>query len=438
MSNHLQNVEVEREVAGGLIVGWRIGYSDQCDDAIATLIDSDFTLADCRRVFIAASKMRQAGQQIDMMTITTASGVEFATVAQLATDAHLTGAIVTHAKLLAAAGERRRKVMAAQEAISLLSQGEDEGAEQAIMVAASSERAEGGKAPWVRMGDQLRGVIEELERRAASNNPIHGLETGIRELDEVLLGLRAELVVLAARPGLGKTTLALQLMMNAAKTGNVLMFSLEMPAEQLTERALSYESGVNGRKLRSPIGMEASDYAQLADALGRLKDAPIDIIDLPSVSALQILGHARQYCRWHKRKPALIVLDYLQLVKTAKAEKRTEAVGEACRTVRLMARTLGVPVLLLSQLNRGVEGSPRRPVNADLRDSGEIEQEADRVIMLHRPDPADVYTEVLITKNRHGELAADGSIAMLMTGSGLVPTTKRQTDDAPKRKGSKI
>lgn len=435
MSQHLQNHTLEREVVGGLIVGWRIGYSDQCDDALTTLQPDDFTLPDCRMLFAVIRDMRQAGDAIDLLTLTSrCTLVDFATVAQLASDAHLTGAMTSHCKLLTAAGERRRRITAMQQAISHLSQGQDDEAEQALTVAASSDRADAGRVSWVRLGDQLRPVIESIERRMRSADPIIGLKTGIRELDEVLLGLRAELVVLAARPGLGKTTLALQLIMAAAKTGNVLMFSLEMPSEQLTERALSYQSGVSGSALRSPLGLTTTDFAKLSDALRDMQDLPVDIIDLPGVTAMQVLGHAKQYQRHHGKKPALVVLDYLQLLKVAKAEKRTEAVGDACRTVRLMARTLGVPVLLLSQLNRNVESSGRRPVNADLRDSGEIEQEADRIIMLHRPEPENPYTEVLITKNRHGETAADGRIAMVMTGAGLQPTTRREkpAPEAPK------
>lgn len=427
MSQHLQNHALEREVIGGLIVGWRIGYTDQCDDALVALQPDDFTLAPYARLFVAIREMRNSGEAIDLLTVTNRCGeMEFATVAQIASDANLTGAMASHCKLLAAAGERRRRVMAMQQAISHLSHGQDDDAEQALAAAASSDRADAGRVSWVRLGDQLRPVVEGIERRMRSADPIVGLKTGIRELDEVLLGLRSELVVLAARPGLGKTALALQLIMAAAKSGNVLMFSLEMPSEQLTERALSYQSGVSGTTMRNPIGLTPTDFAKLSDALRDLQHLPVDIIDLPGVTAMQVLGHAKQYARHHGKKPALVVLDYLQLLKVAKAEKRTEAVGDACRTVRLMARTLGVPVLLLSQLNRNVEGSPRRPVNADLRDSGEIEQEADRIIMLHRPEPENPYTEVLITKNRHGETAADGRIAMVMTGAGLVSTTRKE------------
>ena len=423
-NQHLTPVTAEREIVGGLLMGWGSGYANLCDDVLAMLQPEDFSLRTLGDVFTTVRALRNAGEAVSIITVSSANAeIDFVTIAEMARDVHQTAALISHARLVLSAAQRRRRIAALQEALQLTTEGRDELAEEALGLASTAESR--GDVTWTPMVDLVREALNEIDRRMRSGEAIDGVRTGFRELDEVLLGLRSELVVLAARPGLGKTTLALQLIRAAAKSGPVLMFSLEMPGCQLAERALSYASGVSGNKLRRAIGLDSGEFGRLSMAVAELRDEPIFVRDLPGVTAGQVMHAAKSFERQQKRRPAMIVVDYLQLLRVAKAEKRTEAVGDACRTVRLMARTLGVPVLLLSQLNRNVEGSSRRPVNSDLRDSGEIEQEADRILMLHRPEPERPYTELLVTKNRHGATAADGSIALELTGAGFVQIAAR-------------
>jgi replicative DNA helicase len=260
--------------------------------------------------------------------------------------------------------------------------------------------------------DQTMKFLDENEGRA-----ITGVATGFAELDEMTSGLqKGELVIIAARPSMGKTALALNVAEHVALAGKaVAVFSLEMSRQQLVQRLLCSRSGVDSHRLRRNM-LRENEWQKLHKACDQLMDAPILIDDTPGLSSMQLRAKARRLASKHKLE--MVVIDYLQLMTTGhRTESRQQEVSEISRAVKAMARELEVPVVCLSQLNRAAEQREgHRPRMADLRESGSIEQDADVIMMLHReeyyhqqdphwaqdnPDKINV-AELIIAKQRNG------------------------------------
>ena len=251
-----------------------------------------------------------------------------------------------------------------------------------------------------------------------------GIPTGFRMLDTVLTGLgRGDLIILAARPGMGKTSFALNIATNVAEQQKVpvAVFSLEMTKEQLTNRILSAKAGIDSQAFRTGA-LSAADWEDLAIASERLHDAPIFLDDTSGLTIPEMKAKIRRINQDPSRpKIGLIVIDYLQLMTTGKrTENRVQEISEITRNLKIMAKELGVPIIALSQLSRAVEkqgnNSSHRPQLSDLRDSGSIEQDADCVLFLYREayyasqkgddGGAEVNAntaECIVAKNRHGE-----------------------------------
>lgn len=252
-------------------------------------------------------------------------------------------------------------------------------------------------------------VLEEVENRYQNAGKMLGVPTGFETLDNIINGIRG-ITVLASRPGMGKTTFALNVALNSAKENPVLFFSLEMDREELTEKLISNESGLFGRKLERPSLMEEPEWLILADGAGKLYDKNIWIDDSPENKASEIAIRARRMTAQHDIK--LIVIDYLQLIEPERPTgNRNFEISESLRVLKKLSRELKVPILLLSQLSRDIErrkdkkGADPRPNNADLRDSGSIEQDAHIIMFLYSWDSTDKDSypvNLLITKNRKG------------------------------------
>jgi replicative DNA helicase len=278
---------------------------------------------------------------------------------------------------------------------------------------AIAQRREARSAASLR--DLLQEAVNALERNAGKH--VTGVPTGFDELDEMLSGLqRGEMVILAARPSMGKTALALNIAEHmAANSGGVGFFSLEMGKQQLVQRILCAKGGVDGQKLRKNM-LSRDEWQRILGACDALRSTPIYIDDTPGLTLLQMRSKARRM----KEKFGIeaIVIDYLQLMSAGtRVESRQVEVSEISRGVKAMARELDVPVICLSQLNRQAEGREgHRPRMSDLRESGSIEQDADVVMMLHReayyhkqdpnweeanPNRANV-AEVIVAKQRNG------------------------------------
>lgn len=258
----------------------------------------------------------------------------------------------------------------------------------------------------------IDGNIETLEERQGNKSLVSGVPTGFTRLDSLTSGLqKAELIILAARPSMGKTALALNIARNVAIDANVpvAIFSLEMSKEQLSMRLLCSEARIDSSRLRGGF-FSMEDWRKLTDAAGVLSDASIFIDDTPDISALEIRAKARRLKM--EKDIGLVVIDYLQLMKgRMSAERRDLEISEISRSLKALAKELDIPVMALSQLNRMLEQrNDKQPRLSDLRESGALEQDADVVTFIYRDEiynndannPKKGIADILIRKNRNG------------------------------------
>ena len=258
--------------------------------------------------------------------------------------------------------------------------------------------------------DILDQSFERIDDLFRNKGQLRGIRTGYRDLDNITAGLqRSNLIILAARPAMGKTTLVTNLAYNVATIEKkpVLFFSLEMSKEQLIDRMLADAAGVDSWNIQTG-NLSEEDFSKLSDAMGEMAEAPIYIDDTPGITALELRTKARRLA--HDGELGLIVIDYLQLLEpTTKTGNRVQEVSEISRSLKLIARELNVPVIALSQLSRQVESrEDKRPQLADLRESGSIEQDADIVMFIYReayynPETErENITDLIIAKHRQG------------------------------------
>ncbi|PSR33940.1 MAG: replicative DNA helicase [Sulfobacillus benefaciens] len=268
---------------------------------------------------------------------------------------------------------------------------------------------QGGQRDFVRLHEVLLETFNRLELLYANKGKLVGLPTGFPDLDRMTAGLQnSDLIIIAARPSMGKTMLCLNLARYAAihEQVPVAIFSLEMSREQLALRLLSAEAELSGQRLRTGE-LDDDMWATLSTALGRLGEAPIFIDDTPGISALELRAKARQLKA--QFDIGLVIVDYMQLMQGRRAENRQQEISDISRSLKALAREIDVPVVALSQLSRAVESrTDKRPMLSDLRESGAIEQDADIVAFLYREDyyqkdseNPDV-TELIVAKQRNG------------------------------------
>ncbi|PIR44800.1 MAG: replicative DNA helicase [Candidatus Vogelbacteria bacterium CG10_big_fil_rev_8_21_14_0_10_51_16] len=263
---------------------------------------------------------------------------------------------------------------------------------------------------FVHLKDSLAEAWARLERLSESKDELRGVPTGFKDLDHKLAGLqKSDLVILAARPSIGKTSLALDIARQASCGHGVptLIFSLEMSDDQLTDRMLASQARVDSWKLRTGKLSDDEEYGRIQEALGTLSNAPFFIDDESSNSIARMRSVARRLKSEHGL--GLIIVDYLQLMVTARQyDSMVHQVTDLSRSLKGLARDLDVPVLALSQLNRSVEQRGGEPRLSDLRDSGSIEQDADVVLFIHREDKYDKSSarpnvaKIIIAKHRNG------------------------------------
>lgn len=281
---------------------------------------------------------------------------------------------------------------------------------QSQMIDIAADKVQSGFHRVREIVDSSFGSLDVLFDRGKS---VTGVETGFKDLDDMTSGLQpGELIIVAARPSLGKTALALNIGAHAALEGKVVgVFSLEMSKESLLIRLLCSEARIDSHKLRTGFA-DNDDWQKMSRALGRLAEAPLYIDDTPSLNIMQIRAKARRLLAERKRLD-LVIVDYLQLITGhTRFENRTQEVSYISRSLKSIAKELSAPVLALSQLSRAPEaGKGREPQLSDLRDSGSIEQDADVVIFIHRGMPSGegtgfdepgVVTELNVGKQRNG------------------------------------
>ena len=320
--------------------------------------------------------------------------------------------------------QARRLIEAARSILSETASGEDsdlllESAEQKIYDIRSGRDKSGVKT----IRESILEVIDTMQKLSgADRDKFAGIPTGFNYLDTVLTGLgRSDLIILAARPGMGKTSFALNIATNVARLQKVptIVFSLEMTCEQLTDRILSSTAGIDSQTFRTGR-LNDSDWNDLVGASTLLYDAPIYMDDSSGISVPEIKAKIRQINQDPKKdRIGLVIIDYLQLMQSSKrTESRVQEISDITRNLKIMAKELNVPVIALSQLSRAAEKtsgrSDHRPQLSDLRDSGSIEQDADVVLFLYRAayynsqngegEQADEnVAECIVAKNRHGE-----------------------------------
>jgi replicative DNA helicase len=276
----------------------------------------------------------------------------------------------------------------------------------------TSKRVESTFRP---MDELLQLGFHQLEELFERKEHVTGVPTGFKDLDRLLAGLHAgDLAILAARPSVGKTALALNMAVNAAKKGTaVALFSLEMSAEQLVQRVLCSEARINLQDVRTGY-IKEQDWSAIHQAMGRLAELDFSVDDTPSISIFEVRTKARRQLRGKPR--GLIIVDYLQLMQPQhrrSESNRTVEIGEISRGLKILAKELNAPVLALSQLSRAVEQrAGKRPQLSDLRESGSIEQDADVVMFIdrntdpHAEDadgrPAKGLAEIIVAKHRNG------------------------------------
>ena len=384
-----------------------------------TLEPTDFYAEKHHHIYRAAVALGDRGEPIEPLsvraelertgTLQRAGGIEY--ISDLPALTPSATSVKYYADLVIAHSVRRRLIAAGGEVATLgFNQGLTvaeavDSAEQAVFNISDKRRTNDAQ----HIGPILKETWVQLEHTLNHRTFITGVQTNFRDLDQVTQGLQpGELIILAARPSVGKTSFALNLARNAAVLTDtpVIVFSLEMTAQSLVQRLICSEAGVDSFMLKTGQATNR-DFENIAKAMDKLTRAPLFIDDTPSLSISAMRSRSRRMKAQHDIK--LIVVDYLQIMHGGRQESRVQEVSDISAGLKSIAKELNVPVLALSQLSRESERREnRKPQLSDLRDSGSIEQDADVVMFLYRPgmrDP-DQYdrsvTELLVAKNRNG------------------------------------
>ncbi|NCD24030.1 MAG: replicative DNA helicase [Deltaproteobacteria bacterium] len=411
------NIEAEQAVLGGVFL-----RNDVFHTLVDTISDEDFYSPVHRKIYQVFQELYRRREPVDLVTVAEylqtrgeldeIGGTVY--LASLAESVASAANAVFHAQIVRDKSVRRRLIQtsseiltncfeAGQETESLLDQ-----AEQQIFSIAESK----GKPAFMSSKDLVNRVFEQLELRAGQGDLVTGVPTGYTDFDHMTAGLqKSDLIILAARPSMGKTALALNIGMRASIQHGVpvAVFSLEMSMDQLMMRLLGCHGRVDLSRLRSGY-LNDEDWARLYQAAEDLSRAPVFIDDTPALTTMEI----RARCRRLKadKGVGLIIVDYLQLMRSShRSDSREQEISDISRNLKALAKELDVPVIALSQLNRKVEErSDKRPMLSDLRESGAIEQDADVIVFIYRDaaynkaedNPNKNIAEIIIGKQRNG------------------------------------
>ncbi len=418
-----QNIEAEKSLLGAILLS-----DDSFSSALELVKANDFYDPRHAKIFASMTRLFEAQRKIDLITLTTELGNQKllkevggrAYVSDLETFVPISSHAEDYAKLVAEASLRRRLISAGTEIANAAYEGGTEidelvGKAEQNLFEVSDKTV---RSDYSALADLLVDAYDRIEELHKNKGALRGLRTGFRDLDKKTAGLqKGDLIIIGARPAMGKTTLAENLAYNVAtRNGDgrgVLFFSMEMSKEELIERMVSTESGVDNWRIRTG-NLSDEDFARIGDAMAEMNEAPLYIDDTSSMTVLEVRNKARR--AMHDHTISMVVIDYLQLIRGTDRYKgnRVQEVTEISRGLKTLARELEIPVIALAQLNRGVtDRDDPRPVLSDLRESGSIEQDADLVMLLHRPDyyrqndddyePTNL-TELIIAKHRHGEV----------------------------------
>ncbi len=412
-----QNLDAERALLGAIML-----KPEAMHDVSVTVYPESFYAEKHREIFRAILDTFMKGDPIDILSITTklkdrgllerTGGASYIT--ELVETVPAASNALYYAELVQNKSILRGLISAADE-IAELGYSDPENVEEA-MDSAEKKIYQVTNAPTTQkftpIGSSLTEAWDRFETLNSSQDSKRGIPTGFNALDNLLAGLqKSDLVIIAARPSMGKTTFALDIARNAALIGgaSVGIFSLEMSDQQLVDRMLAAEAGVDSWKLRTGKLSSDHEFEAVQAAMARLAEAPIHIDDQPGNNILKMRSSARRLKNEHGLD--LLIVDYLQLMSptaTRASDSMVQQVTEISRSLKILARELNVPVVALSQLSRAVEQRGGKPRLSDLRDSGSIEQDADVVMFIHRDDKINKESdrpniaEILVEKHRNG------------------------------------
>ncbi len=435
------SIEAEQSVLGGLMLD-----NEAWDRVIGKVGEADFYRTEHRLIFRVMTALARRGSPLDVLTVTEAlkdigeldnAGGEVY-LFELAKNTPSTANILAYAEIVRERSTLRQLLGVANDIADTAFNPEGKASGELLDYAerkifAISERNIRDSGP-AKISDLLTSAVDRIDTLFHSKEPITGLSTGFKDLDQMTSGLQeGDLIIVAGRPSMGKTTLAVNIAEHAAIKSDkpVLVFSMEMPGESLAMRMMSSLGRIEQHKVRTGK-LAQDDWPRITSAVSMLSEAKMFIDDTPGLSPADIRSRSRRLVR-EQGPLGLIVVDYLQLMQIhGYKENRTAEISEVSRSLKAVAKELSVPVVALSQLNRSLEQrQDKRPVMSDLRDSGSIEQDADLIMFIYRDE---VYNEnsrdkgsaeIIIAKHRNGPT---GKLRMTFLGQytrfeNYVPTT---------------
>ncbi len=414
------SVEAEQAVLGGLMLD-----NLRLEAVREVLSERDFYRDDHRQIFLRMCELAEEDQPLDVITLSEelhrheelerVGGLGYLT--ELAANTPSAANILAYANIVRERSTLRQLISVAQEIsksgynpLGLDADDLLQIAEKRVAEIAEDRPKEGG---LTELNSLLKDTVQRIDELFRSGSDLTGVSSGLEDLDQRTSGWQSgELVILAARPSMGKTALALNFVEASifTQTRPTLVFSMEMPSASLVMRMMSSIGRIDQGKIRNGKLTE-EDWPKLSAAVSKMKDKPLFIDDTPGLSPTEMRARVRRIAREHGN-PAMIMVDYLQLMQlSGPTEGRTQEISEISRSLKAMAKEFDCPVIALSQLNRGVEQRPnKRPMNSDLRESGAIEQDADVILFIYRDEyynedsPDKGVAELILGKQRNGEI----------------------------------
>ena len=426
------SIEAEQSLLGGLLID-----NAALDQVADTISSKDFYKQDHQKIFIHITNLINSSNPADIITVAESleknselaatGGMSY--LGNLAENMPSVANIRGYAKIIRDNSILRNLITVGSDIVegAFLPKGKDaqqllDEMEAKLFAIAESESNRLGYKDFQAV---IAQVVRDLEERGQNPGTVTGLSTGFTDLDNLTTGLHGgELVIVAGRPSMGKTALAMNIAEACGVDQNkaVAIFSMEMGSEQIVTRLLGAVSKVNQQKMRTGK-MDEDDWAKIADGLGRLNEAPLFIDEGSALNSYELRARARRLHRSTEGGLGLIVVDYIQLMSALggqQGENRATEISEISRSLKSLAKELNVPVVALSQLNRNVDSRPdKRPQMSDLRESGAIEQDADVIMFIYRdevynPDSADKgIAEIILAKQRSGPI---GTVKLTFVG----------------------